>query len=130
MKRSMLFALSLGIWALLPAALFAAGKPNPNSCGTDVPNVSITIDSGSGYKITPDMINVPYVNTTGKRNKISVGFQISNCSYDLTMNLVFVHAHHQRLNSSGSAPSRCDRDDSVVLQLRPHWKRASDSRRH
>ena len=52
MKRSMLFALSLGIWALLPGALFAAGKPNPNSCGTDVPNVSVTIDSGSGYKIT------------------------------------------------------------------------------
>jgi hypothetical protein len=90
MRKSLWIAMSLTICTLAPGAAFSGGKGSPNSCGTDVPNVAVTIEGTlidkNGFAITSDG-NGPYVNTKGKNNNTSVGFQIGNCSYDLTMNL-------------------------------------------
>ena len=74
--------MSLALCAIVPAASFAGGKPS--SCGTDVTNLRVTIVDESGYNITSDG-NKDYFST--KSNKVAVGFQVSNCSYDFTMNL-------------------------------------------
>ena len=86
MRKSILIAMSFALCTLVPAALFARG--NPNTCGTTdvVSNPVLTIDGPSGYNITSSD-GGSYQNTDTKGNKIGVGFQIGNCSYDFTMNL-------------------------------------------
>jgi hypothetical protein len=80
--------------------LFAVtAKGAPTSCGTDVTNLSISIykytdaTNTTTYNMWPDMTYadgspVPYVSGETKgRNRQSIDgrFQISNCSYDLTL---------------------------------------------
>jgi len=88
MRRSLLIAVvSLGL-GFLPAVALAAGKPI--SCGADLNNVKVEFfGPTSTYNIVSDGGGVGgvYTNTNGRGDKISLGFQISNCSFDFTMNL-------------------------------------------
>jgi hypothetical protein len=88
MRKTLLIAMSIALYTLTPASLFSAGKPR--SCGADVTNLKLTISgtptADMGYQITSDGGGT-YSNINGKGNKITMGFQISNCSYDFTMNL-------------------------------------------
>jgi len=87
MKKNLWIAISVALCALAPVVSFSAGKPK--SCGADVTNLTLTIlgtpTSNLGYAIVSD--GGTYANISSKGNKISLGFQISNCSYDFTMNL-------------------------------------------
>ena len=70
------------------------------SCGTDVTNLSISIykytdaTNTTTYNLQPDLTNangspMPYVSGKVKGQNIDGRFQISNCTYDLTLNLNF-----------------------------------------
>ena len=70
------------------------------SCGTDITNLSISIykytdaTNTTTYNLQPDLTNangtpVPYVSGKVKGQQIDGKFQISNCTYDLTLNLYF-----------------------------------------
>jgi hypothetical protein len=86
MRKSLLLAAGLGICTMAPTASFA-GKPVP--CGNDVTNLSITVANDNPlYTITPD-INAPYSTVKKKGEQINATFQISNCTYDFTLNLNF-----------------------------------------
>ena len=80
--------------------LFAVtGRPNQPSCGTDVTNLSISVykytdaTNTTTYNMQPDLTNpdgspVPYVSSSKVKGKsIDARFQISNCTYDLTLNM-------------------------------------------
>ena len=75
-------------------------KPNQQtSCGTDITNLSISIykytdaTNTTTYNLQPDLTNpdgspVPYVSSSKVKGKaIDARFQISNCSYDLTLGM-------------------------------------------
>lgn len=84
MRKRLLLAVSLAAFTLIPAVSVKAGKPV--SCGSDVTSLTVTIDgsptSSSGYNVTSDGQGV-YQSS----KKISLGFQVSNCTYDLVMDL-------------------------------------------
>ncbi len=81
MRKSLLLAVSLAAFTLIPAVSAKAGKPV--SCpGGDVTSLTVTIDGSAGNSILSDGKG-PYVNTS----KTSLAFQVSNCTYDLVMNL-------------------------------------------
>jgi len=76
--------------------LFAVTSP----CGTDLTNLSISVykytdaTRTTTYNLQPDLVNadgspVPYVSGKTKGQNIDGRFQISNCTYDLTLNLNF-----------------------------------------
>ena len=75
-------------------------KAQQLSCGTDITNLSISIykytdaTNTTTYNLQPDLTNangtpVPYVSGKVKGQQIDGKFQISNCTYDLTLNLYF-----------------------------------------
>ena len=84
MKKNLLLAIGLAACTLIPAVSAKAGKPV--SCGSDVTTLSVTIDgvpgTTMGYNVYSDG-NGAYASS----KKISLGFQVSNCTYDLVMNL-------------------------------------------
>ena len=85
MKKSLLLALSLAAFTLIPAPAVAGGKP-PAGCGSDDTSLSVIIDgvpgTTMGYNVYSDGQG-PYVSS----KKISLAFQKSNCTYDFVMNL-------------------------------------------
>ena len=86
---------------ILGIGLFAhASAQKSTSCGADVTNLSISIykytdaTNTTTYNLQPDLTNadgspVPYVSGKTKGQAIDGRFQISNCTYDLTLNLNF-----------------------------------------
>jgi hypothetical protein len=79
--------------------LFAVtAKGGQTSCGTDVTNLSISVvkytdaSNTTTYNMWPDLTNadgspVPYVSSKVKNQVIDGRIQVSNCSYDLTLNM-------------------------------------------
>jgi hypothetical protein len=78
--------------------LFAVTAKGPTSCGTDITNLSISIfkytdaTRTTTYNLQPDQTNadgspVPYVSGKSKGSSIDGRLNISNCGYDLTLNL-------------------------------------------
>jgi len=79
--------------------LFAVtAKPNQPNCGTDITNLSISIykytdaTNTTTYNMLPDLTNadgspVPYVSGRVKGKSIDGRIQVSNCTYDLTLNM-------------------------------------------
>ena len=78
--------------------LFAVTPKGQTSCGTDVTNLSVSIfkytdaTNTTTYNLQPDLTNadgspVPYVSGSSKGNTIDAKFQVSNCTYDFTLNL-------------------------------------------
>jgi hypothetical protein len=70
-----------------------------SSCGTDVTNLSVSIlkytdaTNTTTYNLQPDLTYtdgspVPYVTGSSKGNTIDAKFQVSNCTYDFTLNLL------------------------------------------
>jgi len=75
-------------------------KAQQVSCGTDVTNLSISIykftdaTNTTTYNLQPDLTNsngnpVAYVSGKSKGQNIDARIQVSNCTYDLTLNLNF-----------------------------------------
>ena len=74
------------------------GKGQQVSCGADVTNLSISIykytdaTNTTTYNLWPDKTNpdgspVPFVSGKSKGQTIDGRFQVSNCTYDLTLNM-------------------------------------------
>jgi len=94
--------------------LFAVtAKGQPVSCGTDVINLSVSVykyidaTKTTTYNLQPDLTNadgspVPYVSGKAKGQTIDGRFQISNCSYDLTLNLNFSNRYFTYKFPAGS----------------------------
>ena len=89
--------------------LFAVTSP----CGTDVTNLSVSIfkytdtTNTTTYNLWPDLTYsdgspVPYVSGKSKGNTIDGRFQISNCTYDLTLNLNFSNRYFSWKFPAGS----------------------------
>jgi len=76
----------------------SASAQKQASCGTDVTNLSVSIykytdaTNTTTYNLQPDVTYadgspVPYVSGKTKNSTIDAKFQVSNCTYDFTLNL-------------------------------------------
>lgn len=89
MRKSLLLAVSLAAFTLIPAVSAKAGKPV--SCGSDdytilVDVLSTSPDITTPLTILPDQ-NLIYKTSSSRNDKANVGFQVGNCSYDLVIDL-------------------------------------------
>ena len=91
-------AQSFLLLALLALASSSSLAQKLSSCGSDITNLSISVykytdpTNTTTYNLWPDMTNtdgspVPYVSGKSKGQNIDGRFQVSNCTYDLTLNL-------------------------------------------
>jgi len=86
MKRYSLLLVTMAICTILSATV-SAQKKTSTSCGSDVKNLSLSVESSS-LGITAD-IDAPYATKKTRGDQIEAMFQINNCSQDFTLNLNF-----------------------------------------
>lgn len=86
MKKFSLFIASFALCTLVTINASAQKKPSTSGCGTDVRNLSLTVEAGA-YNIQADKAEA-YATKKVKGDQIEAMFQIGNCSQDFTLNLI------------------------------------------
>jgi hypothetical protein len=93
MKKLTFFVAALALCTILSISAFAQKPSKSTSCGSDVTNLSLTVEAGA-YNIQHDgvLLNglpAPYATKKTRGDQIEAKLQIGNCSHDFTLNLNF-----------------------------------------